>query len=169
MTANHTSEALIVAVGWSPRQGHWVKVRLDPEAERGPHPLMGCEGKRYMLALAEIADDETPAKAAASGAAASRSERSEAPKEKSEGEKAVARAGILCNDPDFQRWVIQAAPHSARDNAQGFGTADILRAWLGVTTRKALATDADVLERFQRIDEAFKRDATTRRYQGIRT
>ena len=93
----------------------------------------------------------------------------DAHKEKSEGEKAVARAGILCNDPDFQRWVIQAAPHSARDNAQGFGTADILRAWLGVTTRKALATDADVLERFQRIDEAFKRDATTKRYQGIRT
>lgn len=101
-------------------------------------------------------------KAAASGAAASRSERSDAPKEKSEGEKAVARAGILCREPEFQEWLASKTPFSVVTNINSlYGdpanrAAAMLRHMLDIDTRKELATDPKPLEAFKRLETSFQ-------------
>ena len=67
---------------------------------------------------------------------------------KTEGEKAVARAGIICGEREFQKWF---APHRGEQ-----GTIDKLKAECGIITRAQLATLPNAFEIFLRIEQEYR-------------
>lgn len=65
----------------------------------------------------------------------------------SEGEQAVARAGLLAADPAFQ----ESVGVTGEDDA-----ADYIRNHCGITTRRSLAVDGGALRRFLVLEARFK-------------
>lgn len=79
-----------------------------------------------------------------------------APKERyqqlNDGEQAVARAGVLCNDNAFCEWANkQARAIMTRD-----GVVDWMRAECGVKSRADIATDPEALKRFLAMETAYR-------------
>ena len=82
--------------------------------------------------------------------------------QKPEGEQAVARAGILCEDYDFQHWIAPAGHmHAADQVARGRHARSHLVDRLQIASRSDLARDADALQRFLALEARFKSE---RRY-----
>lgn len=106
-------------------------------------------GQRYMLAVAQIGDDEQPASSQDVG---KRPEpdcmRGAAPARgaKSEGERARVRAVMLCSDRRFLDYFGCSAACAPRH----------LRAALGIASRSEIATNPDALRRFLTLEERYK-------------
>lgn len=68
-----------------------------------------------------------------------------------EGRQAVTRSALLCEDADFWRWLgLAPGPHTS------VSAAVVLRSRCGIDSRRELATDADALARFLKIEADFK-------------
>jgi hypothetical protein len=125
------------------------------------HPFKGLRygktGERFAMALARIEDEQTKADHIYGG----NDGYVEGFKpEKTEGQKALIRAGMLCENPAFQQWIAAADPafmaaHPPFYNA-GDVAADWMRVRLGIDSRRDIAADPAALERFLNLEASFK-------------
>lgn len=130
-------------------------------------------GTRYMLALAEIGDEEQPVAPASparpnealerpSAGAAGSSGRSEAARERyqtsDEMAKACARAGILGNDQAFQIWAWNKYGRNQGPfkEASAKVAVQCIRDLCGVTSRSEIASDPNAYERFLFLEQEYK-------------
>ena len=70
------------------KHGHILVLSVHPEDV--PESLFrSWVGSRFQVAMVQLDDNEEPI----------------VPKQKTDGERAIARAGLMCKDKDFQRFV----------------------------------------------------------------
>ena len=117
--------------------GMTVTFQLDPNLP--DHPFKGVPwgkgGQRFAMALAKIADDETV-------------------EEKTAGEKAVIRAGILCKDPEFQRWLMSLS-EGIWVLPEESSAAHFLYKHCEILSRRELAFDPDALGKFNELVQKY--------------
>jgi hypothetical protein len=101
----------------SSRSGPRVTLRLSDRSDL--ERFVGCEGKRYMVALVEIGSDEQPVSAPEP--------------EKPKGGPLAKSAGIICGTPMFQKF----AGVRGYDVSEG-GAAQLVRDVCNVTSRAEL-------------------------------
>ena len=106
---------------------------LTPELASAPL------GTRYVVALAEIGDDEQP-------------KQTQPTEPKSDGEKAVIRAVMLCKDPEFQRWA--ATELNWPDNEDGARNA--ILAACDIQSRSELKDNVDARMKLYRLITRFE-------------
>ena len=82
---------------------------------------------------------------------------------KSDAEQAVTRAAMLCQDPEFQLWLLRNQPGYSRDNwlpisaeAKEDHTKTILRNTLQCASRSEIATSPEVLKRFLALELEYR-------------
>lgn len=129
----YSAEVQFAGYSDSSRSGPRVTFRLAEREDLAA--FIGAEGKRYMLALVEIGDDEQPVPQP-------KPEKAKPPRMAPLCEWAVMR----CKEEAFQRWVIDVAQHRYQI---GFTVgmspeqiaADFIRQISGVASRKELDTD----------------------------
>lgn len=116
---SYADEAQLLGYGESDSFGPWIKLRLiDHTALENfrSQPKGAKLGKRYMIALSEIGDDEQPVPAPTNV---------EIKKERSEAQKAA----IMLNHPNFIKFA----------KSQGWDDADkFLKSYCGITSKKEL-------------------------------
>lgn len=121
-------------------------------------------GTRYMLAVAQIGDDEQPASPAGPSTikhqeravicVADGSPGKDSPpppageRHKTPEERAVIRAAILCSEPRFQTWLAGEAIGTS-------GAASMLREACGVSSRSDIGKDPDALDRFLKLETEY--------------
>ena len=128
------------------QDGCW-KLTLKVHLNDMPTWLMKASmGTRLACAIVEIGDDENPVR--------HKEERSPAKKAyqaKTEGEKAVTRAVMLCDDPLFQNWI--------RNIGVEVSPRNFLLCECEIFGRGELAVNARALARFLKIERDY-REAT---------
>lgn len=79
-------------------------------------------------------------------------------REKTEGEKAVVRAVMLCKDPTFQEWSIVPYRYGGAVNARpGEESArDYICVVCGISSRSELATNPEARKRFEQIETSYR-------------
>ena len=161
------------------QDGLW-KITFTVSPTDMPAALMAARpGTRYMLALVEIGDDEEPVTSGplAATPAASTQPPEETPKAPAKQrpagaasqDKVVARAAILCGEPEFQRWLWDLV---RKDDPPQFWSkapvmwqqfaADAVRSHCRVTSRRDLAIDGDARKRFLALVERYEMDTGRR-------
>lgn len=105
-------------------------------------------GSRFVLAAVRIGDDEQPAV--------------EKPKRKFEDLPPSQQAGIRCNDPQFQNWVVGQPWATNRawgvDDTMAEIAADLVREVCGVRSRARLDDSLDAEDAWQNLNAAFEAD-----------
>ena len=91
------TEAVYYSAGYTTKSGWKITLALPDEDAAKALDAIGA-GKRYMLAMVPIADDETPDTQAMQKAQKANNCTTEKPKKKL---TLAQRAGILCNDKRF--------------------------------------------------------------------
>ena len=126
---------------------------LTPELASAPL------GTRYMVALAEIGDDEQPKAetpvgwqhiGTPRGNAETVTAEHVAPK--SDGERAVTRAVMLAKDPEFQKWIVSADGQVADEAGARF----MILQTCGIKSRSELKDNVDARMRFYRLIARFE-------------
>jgi hypothetical protein len=97
----------------------------DIVPELTSHPI----GTRYQVALVEVNDEGQPVK----------------PKHKTDGEQAVAAAGMLCRQPQFQAWLLETG---LTDEISEAHAADAVCKFCKIDSRAELATNPEALRLF---------------------
>ncbi len=138
-------EVILLRWGDSSAQGRTVTFLLPEDA--GEHPFKGERngktGQRYAMALAKIGDDE--AKADAVFGSDGYVEGS-AP-EKTDEQRAVIRAALLCKEPAFRKWCGVTSEQ---------GAITYMRNDCGVASRGEFATNPEALEKFKRLETSYR-------------
>lgn len=123
-------------------------------------------GTRYMLALAQIGDDEQPVPPAGNPQPQAQEptqppSRREEPKERRPWDSLSPQqqAGILCADKGFQKWVCNQAGETWWGRDLEEQAASWLRERLGVQSRRELADNAEARAVLAQIRAEFMRDA----------
>jgi len=101
-------------------------------------------GSRYQVAMVQLDDNEEPI----------------VPKEKTEGERAVARAGLMCKDTDFQDFVAQRCGFQQGVSTE-FGekeTSVYVRDYIGVESRKELMDNKEAREKLRELIDQFSEE-----------
>lgn len=96
-------------------------------------------GKRYMVAMVELDEQDNPVQ----------------PNERTEGQKAVQQAALLCKNTDFQRFMVDqghAFAVTEEDCTEG------LRDYLGVDTRSELNANPEARKRLSVLIQKFKQE-----------
>ncbi len=124
MTPLHSGEVQFVTFADSSKGGPRITLRLSDREEL--EAFVGMEGRRFMLALVLIGDDETPAEPPAP----------KAEPEKPKGGELAKLAGMWCNDPEFQKWLTKNQNAKVPYDAET--AAAVVRAWCGISTRAQL-------------------------------
>jgi hypothetical protein len=99
--------------------------------------MMAPINTRYTVAMVEMADDGSVVE----------------PKLKSEGEKLVASAGMLCKNERFIKWL---AKNGAIDAEEEIQAEQFVRSHCGIKSRADLNTNYEARERFKKLRELFK-------------
>ena len=89
------------------------------------HPV----GSRYQAAFVLLDDENKPVM----------------PKHKTDGERAVVSAGMLCRQPDFQKWMVESG-HALEASEEA--AINGLHYLCGINSRANLRTNKDALQRF---------------------
>lgn len=89
------------------------------------HPV----GSRYQAAFVLLDDENKPVM----------------PKHKTDGERAVVSAGMLCRQPDFQKWMVEFG-HTLEASEEA--AINGLHYLCGINSRANLRTNKDALQRF---------------------
>ena len=104
-------------------------------------------GSRYQVAMVQLDDNEQPV----------------VPKEKTEGERAIARAGLMCKDADFQNFCAEKYQMEKSEDAfyrveKEFGekeTAVYVRDYIGIESRKELMDNKEAREKLRELIDQF--------------
>ena len=129
------------------QEGIW-KLTLTVHPEDMPIEIMTAPmGTRYGIAMVAINDDETTTNL-------------ESNPEKSEGAKMVTRSVMLCNDPEFLKYI---------DNKTGFnpavGAPYCLYDILNITSRAELKDNLDAQVKFESLEENFRHWKRDKQYE----
>ena len=132
---------------------------LLPESE--VHPFKGLRfgktGERFAMALARIEDEETKADHVFPDGYVDGSK-----PEKTEGEKAVIRAVMLCKDASFKTWAgNNCLPTETKLDTTRWARSVILFE-CGISSRRELATNPEALKKFLALETDFKYRDTRR-------
>ncbi len=124
------------------QDGCW-KLTLKVHLDDMPTWLMSAPmGTRLACAIVEIGDDEQPVPHEISPA-------KKAYQSKTEGEKAVTRAAMLCKDRQFRKWFM------GFDHASESGAAEQLKTECGINSRAEFVTDSHAFKRFLEIEQEY--------------
>lgn len=118
------------------KNGHILKLSIHPN-DLPKDLVLDPLGSRYVMVLARLNDQDEI----------------EAPKDKSDGEKAVDVAGLLCRNDRFIHWLFDSG-YSNGDTQQDAITA--IRHLCGVKSRADFRTDEHARERFFDMKEEFE-------------
>lgn len=120
--------------------GSWVvRFRIHPNDMR-PELAQAAMGSRWMMALVEINEDETPVQRNAAG------------------ERLVQRAGILCSDRQFQNFLRTEWPMNweQSEGSEQDRAAIVLRGICEVQSRKEFATNAKATAAFENVTAKYE-------------
>lgn len=94
-------------------------------------------GSRYQVAMVQIGDDEMPV----------------VPKNKTEGERYVAKAGLLCKEREFQLYIADRnnIPESMVEDFNSDNCAECLRRELGIDSRSELMENKEARQQLDMI------------------
>lgn len=101
--------------------------------------MMSPINTRYTIAMVEMADDGTVVE----------------PKLKSEGEKLVASAGMLCKNERFIKWLFNKGKIDVEEEIKA---EEFVRSYCGIKSRAELNTNYEARERFKKLRGLFKTD-----------
>lgn len=134
----HTIQFECVKVAMSQdRNGHILKLAIHPN-DLPKDLVLDPLGARYVAVLARLNDQDEILQ----------------PREKTEGEKAVASAGLLSRNDRFAHWLFD------RNFSRGSTQADAedgIRTYCSITSRAELATNEDARRKFIELRDAFDR------------
>lgn len=123
------------------RNGHILKLSIHP-SDLPKDLVLDPLGARYVAVLARLNDQDEVVQ----------------PKEKSDGDKAVDIAGLLCRNSRFVDWVFNRGYSDSRDE---HGAIDAVRNICGIKSRAEFRTNAEARERFFELRDEF--DAALKR------
>jgi hypothetical protein len=133
IATSYSGEVRFVRSNHSSRSGTTITLALPDTDELSK--VTGMDGKRYMLALVEIGDDEQPVQPVA-------------PVEKVKGGALAKLAGIWCGEREFWRWASAQVMAPVRNADEA---AEFIRVYCGISSRAELDASEDVAGRFQRL------------------
>ncbi len=171
MSAQGHFEAIKYALRQS-KDGYVVSFVVHPDDV--PDDLSKSKiGTRYMVAFAEIGDDDKPAPVAQrlepsahNGLAAGSNPAGRTKERKPFTSLPLSQqAALRCQDKRFQEWLISTTPGLTGCDIQG--AADIVRGKCGIHSRSQLDTDNRAAERWKSLDESFSRYEVTMPYAGM--
>ena len=99
-------------------------------------------GTNYGIALVEITPGETPVEQPVVE-----------PPEKTEGEKAVMMAGILCEEPEFKEWLFTCQKY---EHPFGATAVEVVRGYCNISSRAELATNPTARANWNDIYEDYR-------------
>lgn len=135
--AKNTLQCEVVKIAMSQdKNGHILKLAIHPN-DLPKDLVLDPLGSRYVMVLARLNDQDEVVQ----------------PKEKSEGDKAVDIAGLLCRNPRFTAWLADRG--YSRDNAQA-SAVDAIREFCAVKSRAELATNEDARRKFNVLKNEFE-------------
>lgn len=111
--ATYYGEVRVTRSSYTSKNGPTLTLALHDIDEL--NKVQGMDGKRYMLALVEIGDDEQPVQ----------------PK----GGYAAEWLGRRCQEPDFWRFLAEKSPFDWGVVSSEADASDLVRKWLGVKSR----------------------------------
>jgi hypothetical protein len=118
------------------KNGHILKLSIHPN-DLPKDLILDPLGSRYVMVLARLNDQDEVVQ----------------PKEKSEGEKAVDIAGLLCRNERFINWLVDAGYSAVRTSA---GAVETIRLLCGIKSRAELASDGEARARFMELKAEFE-------------
>lgn len=118
------------------KNGHILKLSIHP-SDLPKDLILDPLGSRYVMVLARLNDQDEVVQ----------------PVEKSEAEKAIDIAGLLCRNPRFIRWMFDYG-HSPEPTSNG--AVEGVREWCGVKSRSEFRTNETARERFHELREEFE-------------
>lgn len=120
------------------RNGHILKLSIHPN-DLPKDLVLDPLGTRYVMVLARLNDQDEVVP----------------PKEKTEGEKIVDIAGLLCRNPRFIHWLYDNGHSRSDDEA---GSIEAVRAICGIKSRSELRTNEEARWLFEDLKAQFELD-----------
>ena len=118
------------------KNGHILKLSIHPN-DLPKDLVLDPLGSRYVMVLAKLNDQDEV----------------ETPKDKSEGDKAVDIAGLLCRNPRFIHWLYDGG-FSLADTQDG--AINAVREISGIQSRTEFRTNEDAREKFMELKKEFE-------------
>ncbi len=118
------------------KNGHILKLSIHPD-DLPKDLVLDPLGTRYMIVLAKLNDQEEVIP----------------PKEKSDAEKVIDIAGLLCRNPRFRSWMFHIG-YSLSDDEKG--AVEGIRNLCGVKSRADFRTDEEARNRFLDLKTEFE-------------
>lgn len=118
------------------KNGHILKVAIHPN-DLPKDLILDPLGTRYVMVLARLNDQDEVVK----------------PKEKSDGDKAIDIAGLLCRNKRFIDWMFDYGHSPERSET---GAVEGIRDFCGVTSRSEFRTNEDARKKFFELRDAFE-------------
>ncbi len=147
------------------KEGDWAQITIQVKPDEMPPALFTAPlGSRWMVAFAQIGDDETAVT------------QPEKPKAKQPAKqkrpfrelRRSAQAALACDWPEFQDWIDERDPDAtSRPRIGAFVTANLLRDRLCITSRARLDTDEAAAARWDALFTQF--EAETGRMPEVRS
>lgn len=133
----HTIQCEVVKIAMAQdKNGHILKVAIHP-ADLPKDLILDPLGTRYVMVLARLNDQDEVVQ----------------PKDKSEGDKAVDIAGLLCRNKRFISWLFESGLSMAETED---GAKDGIREHCGVKSRADFRTNEQARARFFELRDEFE-------------
>ena len=133
----NTLQCEVVKIGLNQdRNGHILKVAIHP-SDLPKDLILDPLGSRYMMVLARLNDQDEVVQ----------------PKEKSDGEKAVDIAGLLCRNTRFISWMFDYGHSPERTES---GAIEGIKSHCGIESRREFRTDGEARRRFFALRDLFE-------------
>lgn len=117
------------------KNGHILKVAIHP-SDLPKDLMLDPLGTRYVMVLARLNDQDEVVQ----------------PKEKSEADKIISQAGLLCRNKRFINW-LYISGHSPECNEAG--AVDAIRSFCDIHSRSEFRTNEEAREKFNDLVAAF--------------
>ena len=133
----NTIQCEVVKIAMSQdKNGHILKLSIHPN-ELPKDLVLDPLGSRYVMVLARLNDQDEVVQ----------------PKEKTDGDKAVDIAGLLCRNERFISWLFDNGYSNSRDE---HGAIAAIRDICGIKSRAEFRTDEDARQRFFELKAEFE-------------
>lgn len=133
----NTIQCEVVKIAMSQdKNGHILKLSIHPN-ELPKDLVLDPLGSRYVMVLARLNDQDEVVQ----------------PKEKTDGDKAIAIAGSLCRNDRFISWLFDNGYSGSRDE---HGAIEGIRDICGIKSRTEFRTNEDARQRFFELKAEFE-------------
>lgn len=133
----NTLQCEVVKIGLNQdKNGHILKVAIHP-SDLPKDLILDPLGSRYMMVLARLNDQDEVIQ----------------PKEKSDGEKAIDIAGLLCRNSRFISWMFDYGHSPERTET---GAIEGIKSYCGIESRRDFRTNDEARRRFFTLRDLFE-------------